>query len=84
MSKAGLLNVIQKMRLERGDIVVVKDVITLHALEGLGKVTDFPVPLIFAPQGIQILKKQDLLNILEQLEQDSAPVSNLDSPHAPL
>jgi hypothetical protein len=40
-------------------------------------------PLVFAPTGILSLKKQDLLNLLEQLEQDVEPIPEA-SPVAPL
>jgi hypothetical protein len=63
-----MISHIEKLRLEPGDIIVVKDAETLHALSGLGKVVNFTVPLVFAPQGIQKLQRQDLLNLLEQLE----------------
>jgi len=72
-----MLQGISKLKLERGDIIVVKHPDTLKALEGLGRVVDFVVPLVYAPIGIDKLSRQDLLNLLEQLEQqqtESLPV----------
>lgn len=63
-----MISHIEKLRLEPGDVIVVKDPETLHALSGLGRVVNFTVPLVFAPQGIKTLKRQDLLNLLEQIE----------------
>lgn len=74
---------ISRLNLQPGDLIVCKDFETLHAIEGLGKVVDFTVPLVFAPQGIQKLSRQDLLNLLEQLEQPSAPAYS-ESPRVPL
>lgn len=68
-----MLNGLTKLRLERGDILVVKHPDTLKALEGLGKVVDFTVPVVYCPFGIKTLKREDLLNLLEQLEQQDSP-----------
>jgi hypothetical protein len=68
MSKAALTERVNKLNLQKGDIVVVKDEVCLHSLEALGRVVNFTVPLVFAPQGIQKLCRQDLLNLLEQLD----------------
>jgi len=84
MSKAGLLDLIQKIHLEKGDIIVCRDE---TALKMFGEIqvpgVDFPVPLVFAPQGVQILKREDLLNLLEQLEQTHSEVPT-EQPNAPL
>lgn len=66
---------ISKLHLTPGDIIVVSHPDTLHYLEGLGKVTNFVVPLVFAPGGIQKLSRQDLLNLLEQLDQSHGPAA---------
>lgn len=68
MSKAGLLNVLQKLNLTPGDVLVVKDHETLRFLAEVKLPIPFVVPLVFAPQGLQKLSRQDLLNLLEQLE----------------
>lgn len=68
VSKAALTDRIQKLNLQPGDVLVVKDEMTLHGLEALGRVVNFTVPLVFAPQGIGKLCRQDLLNLLEQLD----------------
>lgn len=88
MSKAALTERISKLNLQKGDIVVCKDIETLHAIEGLGRVVDFLVPLVYAPQGIQKLGRQDLLNLLEQVEQSDKSVLPAygisEQPNAPL
>lgn len=83
MSKAALLNVIKKLHLTPGDILLVKDIHTLEALAQLGQAVNFTVPLVFAPQGIETLTRQDLLNLLEQLDQNPAP-PQVESSHTPL
>lgn len=84
MSKAGMLNCLQKLNLKPGDIIVCKDLETLQAIEGLGRVVNFMVPLVYAPKGIETLGRQDLLNLLEQIEQIPAPSQPVESPSAPL
>lgn len=44
---------------------------TLNYLQHLKPPVDFVVPIVFAPQGIEVLHRQDLLNLLEQTEQSS-------------
>jgi len=84
MSKAGLLNCVQKLHLTPGDVLICKDYETLKAIEGLGRVVNFTVPLVFSPQGVEKLSRQDLLNLLEQIEQAPAPPPSFESPAAPL
>lgn len=77
---------VQKMHPQKGDVLVVRDVETLEYLSRI-KVPglDSTIPLVFAPSGIQVLNRQDLLNLLEQLEQDPAPAeTNEDCPTAPV
>jgi len=64
---------------------VVKDLETLRYLSQV-KVPglDGVVPLVYSPQGIQKLTRQDLLNLLEQLEQPISTANYADSPTAPL
>ena len=86
MSKAGMLAVIQKLRLEKGDILLVE---TPQAMEALTKSRiklDFNVPLVFAPRGgIKVLKREDLLNLLEQLDQTENQTAGMpEETHAPL
>jgi hypothetical protein len=73
------------LQLAKGDILVVRDVETLHYLSQV-KVPglDSVIPLIFAPSGVQKLQRQDLLNLLEQLEQQVERPVYADSPTAPL
>lgn len=63
---------IQKLSLRYGDVLVVRDVETLHYLSAV-KVPGIEgtIPLVFSPQGIEKLTRTDLLNLLEQLEQPS-------------
>jgi hypothetical protein len=79
-----MISHIQKLNLKEADVLLCRDVETL---EFLSKV-NVPgivgvIPLVFAPTGILSLKKQDLLNLLEQLEQDVEPIPEA-SPVAPL
>ena len=73
ISTATMMAGIEKLNLQKGDILVVSHHETIAYLEGLGRVTEFPVPVVFAPQGIKKLSRQDLLNLLEQLDQSLAP-----------
>ena len=47
---------------------------------------DFNVPLVFAPRGgIKVLKREDLLNLLEQLDQTENQTAGIpEETHAPL
>lgn len=54
---------------------MVKDPEILNQLQYLKAPINFHVPIIFAPSGLQTLSRQDLLNLLEQIDQ--APVSEL-------
>jgi len=66
-------------------VLVVKDFETLRFLDMAKLPIKFNVPLVFAPLGIDKLTKQDLLNLLEQLEQAQTPIQPFaDSPSAPL
>jgi hypothetical protein len=67
-SKAAWLAQIQKLRLERGNILLVK---SLEIAEHLQQVrTDFIVPIILDPSGVGISKltRQQLLDALDQLD----------------
>ena len=80
------MSVIEKLSLSRGDIVVCKNIEALELLSSQ-KVPgiDFPVPLVFAPEGVQKLNRQDLLNLLEQLETPVVPAPEaIEMPSAPL
>ena len=69
MSKAALSAKIELMRLRPGDVVVAKDIEVLKAVQDLGLPLAFKVPLVYAPSGVQVLSRADLLNLLEQLEE---------------
>jgi hypothetical protein len=73
---------LKKLSLAPGDVIVVRDAETLHFLAHTPPMVGFNVPVVFSPQGIEKLNKQDLLNLLEQLEQTA--VSPLESSRAPL
>lgn len=89
LSKAAVLNVLQKLKIEKGDVLVVKDIETLHYLSKVQVPgIEGTIPLVYAPQGVQILKREDLLNLLEQLEQSDKSVlpayGLTEQPNAPL
>ena len=71
ISTSRMLAGIRKMELKRGDVLVVDHEDTLHYLDGIGKVVDFTVPLVFIPKPrtIESLSRADLLNLLEQIDQ---------------
>lgn len=70
MSKAAMLSVVQTLRLQKGDILLVETPQALEALSNSGIKLEFNVPLVFAPRGgVKVLKREDLLNLLEQLDQ---------------
>lgn len=86
LSKAAVLNILQKLKIEKGDVLVVKDIETLHYLANV-RVPGIEgiVPLVYAPHGVQTLKREDLLNLLEQLEQpDKSAYGLTEQPNAPL
>lgn len=71
VSNSGLRRYINKLHLEKGDILLCKDVATMNYLDHLKMDLDFKVPLVYAPEGIMKLNRQDLLNLLEQLDQQN-------------
>jgi len=60
------------LHLEKGDILLIKHPDMIKQLEACSGLVDFKVPIVLCPQGVQILKRQDLLNLLEQLEEDKS------------
>jgi len=85
ISTAAMMQGISKLRLERGDALLVKNYETLRYLSECPIHLDFVVPLVFAPNGIEKLTRQDLLNLLEQLEQSpSSPLAPFESSSVPL
>lgn len=78
-----MIGAIRKLRLERGDALLVSNYETLRYLSEMPLHLDFVVPLVFAPNGVEKLTRQDLLNLLEQLDQTSA-ISPPESLRAPL
>ena len=73
VSTATMLSHIEKLKLERGDVLLVKNIETLKFLSEMPIHLDFQVPLVFAPGGIQKLSRADLLNLLEQLDEARGP-----------
>ena len=59
---------IRRLRLKKGDILVVRDLREANALSGLGSRLgiDFEVPIIVAPDGIKRLSREYLEKILEK------------------
>ena len=84
VSHREMLKGLSKLNLTPGDVLVVEHPDTLKYLEGLGRVVNFTVPLVYAPGGLKRLSKQDLLNLLEQLEEQTHTPSTVESIHAPL
>ena len=73
MSRAALTRVVERLRLQPGDVIVARDWEVLKALEVVKLPVTFTVPLVYAPQGIQTLTRSDLLNLLEQLDSAETP-----------
>ena len=84
ISTSQMIAGIRKLQLQPGDLLVVSSPETIHYLEALGRVVNFTVPIVFAPTGIQKLNRQDLLNLLEQLDSPQTLPSNLEHPTAPV
>lgn len=74
ISHRQMLEGISKLELKPGDVLVVEHAETLKYLEGLGRVVNFTVPLVYAPGGLKRLSRQDLLNLLEQVEEGDKSV----------
>lgn len=68
------MRVIQKLELKAGDILVVKEPEVAEALGKLPMALPFKVPIVVSLSGVQKLTRQDLLNLLEQLEQSPEPI----------
>jgi hypothetical protein len=84
ISTQAMLTHLRKLSLVPGDVLVVKDFETLDYLAKVHLPLSFNVPLVFSPKGIGKLTKQDLLNLLEQLEQAPPTPDFAESPSAPL
>lgn len=80
-----MISHLSKLTIKTGDVLVCKDFETLRYLStvqvpGISGTT----PLVFAPNGVQSLTRQDLLNLLEQLDQAEVSAPLTDSPRIPL
>lgn len=60
---------ISRLRLEKGDVLLVRHPETMQYLSKAPIKLEFNVPLVYCPGGIETLKRQDILNLLEQLDQ---------------
>jgi len=60
---------IRRLRLREGDIVVVKDPITMDALRSIYPIKGVPsCPVVFAPEGIRRLGRKYLEKLLMRTE----------------
>jgi hypothetical protein len=58
---------IRRLRLREGDIVVVKDTATMHALVRMGQSKGVPnCPIVFAPSGISRLSREYLRKLIDR------------------
>ncbi len=62
---------IEKLHLEKGDILVVKDFETLDNLRSVCINIDFYIPIIYAPMGIKKVDREILENLLGAWNNDS-------------
>lgn len=74
ISTAAMRETITRLRLEKGDVLLVRHAETMDYLSKASINLEFNVPLVFCPGGIETMKRQDLLNILEQLDQSDKSV----------
>lgn len=80
-----LADSIRKLSLARGDVIIVKNYETLKFLSEMPIHLDFVVPLVFAPGGVDKLSREDLLNLLEQVDQrETAQLAPLEVSSVPL
>ena len=85
ISTSAMIAAIEKLHLERGDILICRRVEALEYLQHLKAPVDFTVPVVFLPSGsVDKLSRQDLLNLLEQTEQEAIPDMAVESPTAPV
>lgn len=69
-SKASFLAAIQKLNIQRGDVLLVKSIEVYEQLLNNPSPVDFNVPVIMDPNGVGIgkLTRQQLLDALDQLD----------------
>ena len=60
---------IRRLRLRKGDIVVVNDSNLIQSLSQI-KGVEFPVPIIYAPDGIKRVSKEYLQKILKEKDSE--------------
>ena len=60
---------IEKLRIKRGDVLVVRDYNTAKRLEGIHFNLQFQVPIVFAPLGIEKLSVDALKNIIAEVDE---------------
>jgi len=57
---------IRRLRLRKGDILVVNDPYLPDRIMQIQAGLDFPVPIVFAPDGIRRFNREYLLKLLEE------------------
>ena len=62
---------VERLSLEKGDILIVRDFETLDNLRGVTIDINFYVPIIYAPGGIEKVDRKILENLLENWNNDS-------------
>jgi hypothetical protein len=69
-----LISQLRRLRLRKGDIVVVRDPEVMHALATLGEhASEFPPhAVIFAANGLEQVSLDDLKGLVSQLEREAA------------
>jgi len=68
MSRQKLKADLRRLRLKEGDIVLVRDELTMEALCNIGPIEGVPpCPIVFAPQGVHRLDKEYVRKLLEKL-----------------
>jgi hypothetical protein len=84
ISTRTMLSHISKLNLQQGDVIVCSDYQTLDYLSRVQLPLGFTVPLVFSPNGVEKLNRQDLLNLIEQLDQAPETPASVEMPSAPL
>lgn len=68
-----LKNRVRKLHLERGDIIVCADPNTMKLLSGLQVDIPFPIPIVFAPEGLEKVSYAELKRVMKVAEQAFYP-----------
>ena len=85
VSTSTILSHLEKLSLQPGDVLVCRDLETLRFLSEVKMPLNFTVPLVYSPQGLQKLTRSDLMNLIEQIDQSTAPAHGIgEASRAPL